>query len=111
MNKYNNVRQVKKKIKRLQAYNYRKPSTPIEKGERRVNSNGYILIRTDNGIELEHRVIMERLLGRRLNNNEVVHHINNDRIDNNPDNLQLLTKEEHDLITLDGFNPPPLHTK
>lgn len=47
-------------------------------------SNGYRLITVTPGSKprLEHRVLMERLLGRRLLRSETVHHRNGDRADN-----------------------------
>lgn len=38
---------------------------------------------------------MEKVIGRKLNKNEVVHHIDGNRDNNNPDNLSVLTNDEH----------------
>lgn len=51
-----------------------------------ANSWGYVY---------EHRLIMEGLLGRCLGKDEHVHHINGKRWDNRPENLQVLSAEEH----------------
>lgn len=43
----------------------------------------------------EHRTVMEKRLGRNLSFNEVVHHKDNDKRNNDPDNLELMTRSEH----------------
>lgn len=46
------------------------------------------------GWQSEHVIVAEQF-GRPLNNNEVVHHKNFNGYDNSPDNLQIMTKDEH----------------
>jgi len=68
----------------------------------RVDSQGYLLIYepeyappSRRGWALEHRVVMEKHLGRRLLPTEEVDHRNSDRQDNRLENLQALDKSSH----------------
>ena len=52
-----------------------------------------------NGQYLEHRHIVEKALGRYLEADEHVHHINHVRTDNRLENLVLMSQSEHARIT------------
>jgi hypothetical protein len=53
---------------------------------------------TKNGYVLYHRIAVENHLGRLLLSTEVVHHKDKNRFNNNIENLELLTKDEHNLL-------------
>lgn len=42
-----------------------------------------------------HRLVAEEMIGRPLRKGEVVHHRNHDKLDNRPENLEVLTIREH----------------
>ena len=47
------------------------------------------------GLVLYHRVVMENLLDRILDDEEIVHHKDNDGHNNNPENLELMDRLDH----------------
>jgi hypothetical protein len=71
-----------------------------------TNSQGYVLIRVPedhylrcrDGYAREHQVVAEKKIGRRLRPDEIVHHKNDDRTDNRPENLEVKTRSEHSRI-------------
>ena len=71
-------------------------------GHTKKQNNGYMLVYVpkhpkahSDGYVMLHTVIMERMIGRYLHEDEVVHHINRDRTDNREENLQLMKKKDH----------------
>ena len=62
-------------------YNY-----AIVRGHTNATKHGYVL---------HHRIVMENHLGRLLNSNEIVHHINSNKKDNRIENLEIHDQSEH----------------
>jgi hypothetical protein len=58
------------------------------------------------GYVLEHRLVMETVVGRHLLPSEIVHHLNGDTTDNRPENLEVMTQAEHARLHYDEHLRP-----
>lgn len=81
------------------------------KGGSYVTIGGYIMIlKPDHpeadchGYVYEHRFVMEQKIGRLLKSEEHIHHINRDRKDNRPENLQIVSNSEHRYLHCRSLN-------
>lgn len=63
-----------------------------------INQSGYRVISVDSVKWLEHRYVMSQHMGRPLRDDEDVHHLNHEKLDNRIENLILLSKSEHTLL-------------
>jgi hypothetical protein len=74
------------------------------KGGRTLDKKGYVLIympEHPNAVGKyvpEHRIVMEKKLGRLLKADEDVHHMNHQKGDNRPENLMLIPHGEHSTM-------------
>lgn len=91
------------KTRKNNPWNKGKKQSPRNVGNTYINNNGYVEVwvgkHTDKdmagGYQREHRVFVELDIGRRLNNGELIHHVDGDKTNNNLNNLALCEGDFH----------------
>jgi hypothetical protein len=68
------------------------------RGSRGWLERGYRFIRVNGKKIAEHRHILEVREGRKLNSNEIVHHADSNPLNNDPANLVILTRSQHQRL-------------
>lgn len=58
----------------------------------------------ENGVH-QHRIVAEKILGRKLEKGEIVHHIDHNKKNNDPSNLQIMTQSEHAKLHNKKYGP------
>lgn len=86
------------------ANSFPRDKNPNWRGGRRVDSHGYIQINVGLDHPMassksryvgEHRLVMAEKLGRLLTSDEIVHHIDENKQNNHPDNLEIEDRKTH----------------
>lgn len=92
-----------KVMKYVLGHHIKGEKNPRYNGYRTPDKDGYIYVRAPNhpfadsrGYIREHRLVLEKKLGRYLTKDEVAHHINGLKDDNRPENIELMVKKQHD---------------
>lgn len=75
------------------------------RGGKSISSHGYVLVRVGKehhladvrGYAYEHRLVAEAKLGRRLKKGEIPHHINGNKQDNRPENIEIMASVAHHM--------------
>lgn len=76
----------------------------LKNGTQKHKHKGYIMVYKPNhpyaqkNYVPEHRLIVEQEIGRYLESYEIIHHIDEDKTNNNLNNLQITTRAEHMTI-------------
>lgn len=68
-----------------------------------ITTDGYVWVRVENENRFHnqvklHRYLMEIKIGRKLKEEEVVHHIDGNKLNNSIDNLKILSRAEHNKL-------------
>lgn len=79
--------------------------------ERKLTSNGYAKIFTDEGWKLEHHFVLEDYIGRKLKKEERIHHIDGIKTNNDINNLVIFPDNKshthfHKQIKQHGYTQP-----
>ena len=72
---------------------------PGWKGGIKIGYNGYVIVRRYRKDCLQHRIIAEIKIGRKLRKGEVVHHIDENKTNNDPNNLMVFSSSSEHIRT------------
>lgn len=77
-----------------------KKSSRWKGGVTKMNGGYLYKLIGDNRYEAVHRLVAEKKIGRKLREGEIIHHINENKLDNRPSNLEIVDRATHQRIHL-----------
>ena len=66
-----------------------------------VRSDGYKMLSFNGKQIMEHRLVIQKHINRELKSEEIVHHINGNKLDNRLENLEIVSRSTHKKIHSD----------
>lgn len=81
------------------------PKKHKQLGSESITRDGYVLLKIGepNIWEFKHILVMQSILGRKLEQNEIVRFLDGNRQNCDPDNLYIVSKSIHSRLNIDGF--------
>jgi hypothetical protein len=67
-------------------------------GHERLTKKGYVVVKTESGFVRKHVLVMERHIGRKLLPGEIVHHKDENKLNNDISNLEIMLHGEHTVM-------------
>lgn len=63
-----------------------------------ANNHGYLMANVNGRDVLKHRLVMEIILGRKLDTDECVHHKDGNKLNSDPNNLEIINRSDHTIF-------------
>lgn len=82
----------KKRVKPIGEHEY---DSRRREGNTYITTQGYKAVKKNGIYILEHRLVMESILGRELRTEEQIHHIDGDKLNNKSENLEVILNGQH----------------
>jgi len=81
--------------------------------QEKIGTKGYVFVKIEGKWIKKHRFIVEEFIGRKLTNEEVIHHIDFNKLNNSLNNLQIFDNQKahssfHNKLKRFGYHTRPM---